>query len=235
MQRSSSVTRAGQGTHPAASRRLAVRGHPLFWIAALLTILCAGTTSADAAHRVDAYLSGIDSLQADFEQFTFNADRTQMLEARGTLYLQRPDRFRWEYANPMQQVIVADGKRVYLHDLDLQQVTHQSQAEALRGTPALLLADRDPVERQFKVREIESTDGRYWVELTPRDEDTEILRIELGFGNDLGQDRLDSIIMVDSFGQETRLNFSGSQRNLALAPDLFRIDPRAMDDFLRMD
>ncbi|NEV63366.1 outer membrane lipoprotein chaperone LolA [Thiorhodococcus minor] len=197
----------------------------------LVLVWTGGAFAMDAAEQVDDYLAGLDSLEASFQQYTFNADRTQMMEASGTLYLQRPGRFRWEYDKPNKQVILADGKRVYVHDLELKQVSHQSQKKALSGTPALLLASADPIEKHFRVRAIDSTDGRDWVELIPKAKDTDIVRIELGFG----ARTLDSLIMEDSFGQETRLNFSGARRNLKLEPSLFEIDPRAVDDFLKFD
>jgi outer membrane lipoprotein carrier protein len=198
----------------------------------LIGLIWVGSASAeDGSKRVNDYLSGLDSLRADFEQFTFNAERTQMLESRGTFYLERPGRFRWEYDSPNRQVIIADGKRVYLHDLELKQVSHQSQSKALAGTPALLLADGGPIEKHFEASSLPSTDGRDWVELIPKAPDTDVLRIELGFG----KDRLESLIMEDSFGQTTRLNFSSEQRNTRLSPDLFKIDQRAMDDFLSFD
>ncbi|WP_295400713.1 outer membrane lipoprotein chaperone LolA [uncultured Thiocystis sp.] len=201
------------------------------WLIAVILLALVGAASADGADRVNAYLSDLNSLQADFEQYTFNADHTQMLEARGTLYLQRPGRFRWEYATPTKQVIIADGKRVYLHDLDLKQVSHQNQDQALRGTPALLLANPGPIEQHFKARPIDSTDGRDWVELIPKDQDTDVVRIDIGFG----KDTLDSLIMQDSFGQETRLNFTGARRNTSLNAELFEIDQRNVDDFLQID
>lgn len=203
----------------------------LTWLTLFILVWTGSVAGTDGANRVDAYLSGLNSLQADFEQFTFNADHTQMMEAHGTLYLQRPGRFRWEYSSPTKQVIIADGKRVYLHDLDLKQVSHQSQDKALRGTPALLLANREPIEQHFEAKSIASTDGRDWVELIPKDQDTDVLRIEIGFG----KDTLDSLIMQDSFGQETRLNFTGAQRNTSLKSDLFKIDRRDVDDFLQID
>lgn len=201
---------------------------------AILALVCLAPTdpaAADGKQRLDDYLRGLSSLKASFKQITFNADRTQMMEANGTLYLQRPGRFRWEYEAPNRQVIVADGKRVYLHDLELAQVSHQSQAKALRGTPALLLADGGPIEQHFAARPIQSQDGRDWVELTPKASDTDVVRIELGFGGE----ELDSLIMEDSFGQMTRLNFSATQRNPRLDPGLFKVDQQAVDDFLSFD
>ncbi len=196
-----------------------------------LTLVGPAWGASDGRQRLDDYLKGLSSLKSSFTQVTFNADRTQMMEARGTFYLQRPGRFRWEYDTPNRQVIVADGKRVYLHDLDLEQVSHQSQSKALRGTPALLLADGGPIEKHFSAKPIESRDGRDWVELTPKAADTDVVKIELGFGGK----ELDSMIMEDSFGQMTRLNFSGTQRNPTLDPQLFKVDKGAMDDFLSFD
>lgn len=215
------------------SRSDSRRPRVLHWLILALITLCgsSGTFAAEGAQRVDVYLKGLNSLKADFEQFTFNAERTQMMQRRGTLYLQRPGRFRWEYEGPNKQIIIADSQRVYVHDVELKQVSHQSQAKALRGTPALLLSNAEPIEQHFEVRPIESSDGRDWVELIPKDPETDVVRIELGFG----KDTLDSLIMADSFGQETRLNFTGAQRNVSLKPDLFKIDQRAVDDFLPFD
>jgi outer membrane lipoprotein carrier protein len=192
--------------------------------------LCAAH-AADGKARLDAFLKGLTSLQADFEQTTFNADRTRMVQGRGTFYLQRPGRFRWEYETPNDQVIIADGARVYLHDRDLDQVSHQSQDKALRGTPALLLASNAPIERDFTTRPVDSTDGRDWLELTPKAKDSEVVKIELGFG----AAGLESLIMVDSFGQETRLNFARTKRNPVLDLGLFKIDEKAVGDFLSFE
>ncbi|MBK1646725.1 outer membrane lipoprotein carrier protein LolA [Thiocapsa imhoffii] len=218
-------------THALVARR----SSPLRVLVAILlfNVLCGTVTLAFAQseQRVNDYLDGLTSLRAQFEQFTFNAERTQMMESRGTLYLQRPGRFRWEYDAPNRQVIVADGNRVYLHDLELQQVSHQSQRRALSGTPALLLAGSGPIEEHFTASPIASTDGREWVELIPKETDTDVVRIELGFGSE----HLESLIMEDTFGQTTRLNFSEAERNTPLSPELFKIDQRAMDDFLAID
>lgn len=200
-------------------------------VAALLALIAAVSLAAGDADRVNAYLRGLTSLKANFTQVTFNADHTRMMESRGTFYLQRPGRFRWEYASPNRQIIVADGKRVYLHDLELDQVSHQSQAKALQGTPAQLLVDGGPIDAHFSAEPVDSTDGRNWVELTPKDKDTEMVRIDLGFSGK----ELESMIMVDSFGQETRLDFAGIQRNPTLDAGLFRVDEKAVQDFLSFD
>jgi outer membrane lipoprotein carrier protein len=215
---------AGRRTAPTPMQTLAAL------VALALSAACA-LAGPDGSRRVDDYLKGLTSLSSDFTQVTFSADHTRMSESSGTFYLQRPGRFRWEYAAPNRQIIVADGKRVYLYDLELEQVSHQSQAKALAGTPALLLTDGGPIDAHFAARPIESADGRDWVELTPKDRETDVVRIELGFTGK----RLDSMIMVDSFGQETRLDFSEIRRNPTLDPKLFKLDESAAQDFLSFD
>ncbi len=199
---------------------------------ASILMLGAGAAAAKSGARLlEEYLDGLTTLQAAFQQTTFNADRTQMLESEGELFLQRPGRFRWEYQSPFIQVIVADGKRVYVHDVELEQVYHRGQNEALRGTPALLLTGDEPIESLFRVAPIEGSGERDWLELRPLAEDTEIERIELGF--DGGQ--LDTLIMVDGFGQVTHLRFSAIRRNPPLDEALFRFDRSIGGDFLEFD
>ncbi len=216
--------------HPRTAARRGLSAPIAYVLTAILSLIWL-PAGAEGTQRLDAYLKGLTSLEADFAQFTFNADRTRMMEGRGTFYLQRPGRFRWQYETPGKQVIIADGKRVYLHDLELDQVSHQSEEKALRGTPALLLANNDPIDRHFTAKPIDSTDGREWVELTPKAADTDVIRIELGFG-DTG---IESMIMEDSFGQTTRLNFTEIKRNPSLDAALFEVDEKAGGDFLSFD
>jgi outer membrane lipoprotein carrier protein len=139
----------------------------------------------------------------------------------GTLYLSRPSRFRWAYDQPAGQLVVADGDRVWLYDPELEQVSHQSQAEALRGTPALLLSDTGPIEEQFEVSAEEPHQGLDWVLLQPRAENSEIVKILVGFAGD----QLADLEMLDHFGQLTRFRFRHVQRNPDLDPALFRYRP----------
>jgi outer membrane lipoprotein carrier protein len=187
--------------------------------------------AATGAERLEDYLRGLRTLSARFDQTTLSADGGRMAKSAGKLYLKRPGKFRWEYDGPVKQIIVADGKRVWLHDLELDQVSHQGQRKALSGTPAQLLAAEEPVDRHFKVFPWDGGDEREWVELQPRKADTQVVRIRIGFiGN-----RLDTLLMEDSFGQLTRISFSGAKRNPSLKDDLFRIDESTGGDFLQID
>ena len=201
----------------------------VFWV--FSSTIPYATAAAAGAERLEDYLQGLRTLSSRFEQTTLSADGGRMARSRGTMYLKRPGKFRWEYDSPVKQIIVADGKRVYLHDVELDQVSHQSQKKALRGTPAQLLAAEEPVDRHFRVSRWDGGDERDWVELQPKKGDTEVVRIRIGF---IGK-RLDTLLMEDSFGQLTRISFTGTKRNPALKDGLFRLDQSPGGDFLQID
>lgn len=209
------------------------RGKGLALSAALLGLALAAPAGVRAAgaERLQAYLAGLKTLSSEFEQRTLAGDGGRMVESKGTFYLKRPGRFRWEYRTPIEQVIVADGDRVWMHDIELDQVSHQGQDKALTGTPAQLLANEEPIERHFKVLPWDGGDEREWVELQPKAEDTQVVRIRIGFVGD----RLDTLLMEDSFGQLTRFIFTQTKRNPSLKDDLFRLKRPVGGDFLKID
>ncbi|MFP4063764.1 MAG: outer membrane lipoprotein chaperone LolA [Halochromatium sp.] len=199
--------------------------------ALILIALWAPMALADGIDELKAYLRGLNSLSADFRQITLGTDGGEMIESSGTFYLLRPNRFRWDYDSPNDQQIVADGSRIYVHDKDLNQVTHSSQKKILDGTPAQLLASEQPVEDYFELRNLDEGDDRTWVELIPKTEDTEVVKLRIAFVD--GQ--LDTLLMEDRFGQLTRFIFDDLERNPQLDYALFRFERPAGSDFLQVD
>ena len=197
----------------------------------VIAALTAPRALADGIAELENYLSGLNSLSADFRQITISADGGQMIESTGTFYLLRPNRFRWDYETPNEQEIVADGSRIYVHDKELEQVTHSSQKKILDGTPAQLLASDEPVEDYFTLSNLDEGDGRTWVELIPKTEDTEVVKLRIAFVD--GQ--LDTLLMEDRFGQLTRFIFTDLKRNPQLDYAMFRFERPAGSDFLQVN
>jgi outer membrane lipoprotein carrier protein len=211
------------------NRRSAHWTGPLFLLLALLSLNTAAR--ADGIAELKDYLSGLNALSADFRQITITADGGQTLESTGTFYLLRPNRFRWDYETPSDQQIIADGKRIYVHDKELEQVTHRSQKAVLDGTPAQLLASDQPVDEYFRLSNLDRGDGRTWVELIPKTADTEVAKLQIGFR----RGELDTLLMEDRFGQLTRFIFTGLKRNPKLQYSMFRFKRPARGDFLQID
>ncbi len=189
------------------------------FICLLVTGLAPGFSWAGAGtDKLNAFLDGLVTLQARFEQSVLNESHTEASRFQGVLTLKRPGRFRWDYHEPYEQLIVADGKRVWVYDSELEQVSHRSQEAALSGTPAQLLSDSQPIEANFEVIDIGERQEMAWVELIPRDTESQFVRILLAFRDT----ELRRMEMADKFGQVTRFQFYDTQRNIDLDDELFR-------------
>lgn len=167
--------------------------------------------------RVEEFLQGLEGLQAQFEQVLTNRNGEVTDEARGTLAIRRPDRFRWDYREPYQQTIVADGSRLWLYDSDLEQVTVRKLDETLSATPAMLLSGRGTLEDNFKVTQVEQEGGVEWVRMEPRRADTDFKWVRLGFEGPV----LRFMQLADKLSQTTQLKFSNVERNPPLDPARF--------------
>ena len=198
------------------------------WCLAAVLAVATGTATAGGKERLQTFLDGVQSLQARFDQSVFDTSQGQTRRLEGMFYLQRPGKFRWDYTEPKGQLVLADGKTVWLVEDDLRQAYQKRQSEALRGTPALLLTEQLKLEDHFEIADLGAGQDLEWVELIPRDPESQFTRVLLAFaGNELRRMEL-----ADKFGQVTRFGFSDIRRNPRLDPDLFvYVPPRGTQLF----
>jgi outer membrane lipoprotein carrier protein len=194
----------------------------------LLTMLLASAAQADSIARFKSFLTGTQSARADFEQQVFGREGKPMQQSRGSFVFSRPGRFRWTYAKPVDQVIVGDGERVWIHDRDLNQVTVRRLSKALGSTPAALLAGAADVEKAFELKEAGAANGLEWLEARPREPEAGFERIRMGFS----AAGLEAMELTDNFGQTTRLRFFNLQRNPRVDPEEFSFKPPPGADVL---
>lgn len=186
-----------------------------FLLAGLLAWSAAAV--ADGKAQLDAFLDGLQTLEAGFEQAVVDTENNSSGAFHGVFRLSRPGRFRWDYVEPYEQSIIADGRDLWIVDGDLKQITQQRQRSALKGTPALLLAEDVALESEFEVLEAGERGGMEWLELIPRDADSQFVRVLLAFRDDA----LQRMEMADKFGQVSRFRFYDMVRNPQLDGDLF--------------
>jgi outer membrane lipoprotein carrier protein len=194
----------------------------------LLTFLLASSAHADAVERFKAFVRSTQSARADFEQKVHGRDGKVTQESSGSFVFQRPGRFRWTYAKPVDQLIVGDGERVWIYDRDLNQVTVRRLSRALGSTPAALLAGASEVEAAFELRDAGPRDGLEWLEATPKEREAGFERVRMAFG----AAGLEAMELVDHFGHTTVLRFSRLQRNPKVDPAEFRFEPPKGADVL---
>lgn len=187
---------------------------------AALPLLASAATDQAGQQRVEKFLQGLEGLQAQFTQTLTDRAGKVTDESTGTLAIKRPNRFRWDYRQPHEQTIVADGKRVWLYDADLEQVTVRALDNTLSATPAMLLSGEGKLDDNFIATQNSQEQGVQWVRLEPKRNDTDFKWVRLGFA---GAD-LKFMQLADKLGQTTTLTFSGFERNPPLDPARFVFD-----------
>jgi outer membrane lipoprotein carrier protein len=196
-------------------------------LTALLGAALASPAWADAVASLRQFVQEVKSGRAAFTQTVSAPDGARKRSTDGRFEFVRPNRFRFDYAPPMAQHIVADGQKVWLHDPDLDQVTVRAMGDALGATPAALLAGGS-LDKDFTLKALPDREGLQWAEAIPKASDSPFQAVRVGFkGKDLA-----AIEIVDSFGQVSVLSMRQFEANVNLAPERFRFTPPPGADVL---
>lgn len=197
-------------------------------VSALVLPFGAQAAQSSAVQEMRAFLNRVHSLKADFTQVVLDANLQTVKQSSGTLAIKRPNRFRWDYAAPNQEIIDADGTRVWMYDVELQQVTVKPLTGTLAASPAVLLAGSNDVQQNFTVRDLGSENGLEWVGIIPKVSDTDFDNVRLGFRGDM----IEVMELKDALGNLTRITFSHVQVNPSLPDSLFQFTPPAGADVI---
>jgi len=186
-----------------------------------VSLLGATPVLAASPSSVQRYFQSLQSLRAEFIQQVYD-DRSRLMQASsGQMLMQKPGKFRWNYRTPSEQIIVADGERLWSYDIDLAQVTVRKLDKALGSTPLALLSGAAPIDEAFTVGAVKSQNGLDWYDLTPKQPQPEFRLLRVAFKGDV----LVSLELEDSLGQRTRLDFQKLERNPTLDPALLKFTP----------
>jgi outer membrane lipoprotein carrier protein len=195
-------------------------------------LLSCGMAHATAAQDVEKYLAGLATWSADFSQTIDDGHGKVLRSAAGKLYLQRPGKFRWDYAQPSEQLVLADGKQIWFYDKDLGQANVRDMDSTLASTPASLLSGGGSVSSQFDIKALPASGGLQWFQLVPKHAETDFQLVRIGFDK---EGELASMFLADKLNQITQLTFTHPSRNPKLAPDLFSFTPPPGVDVIGRD
>ncbi|MGQ3888935.1 outer membrane lipoprotein chaperone LolA [Legionella sp. CNM-1927-20] len=188
-------------------------------ILALITFLT-NVWAQTPAEEVQTKLNAIRSMSAGFDQIV-TAGKREVSQSSGKMALVRPGRFRWETKSPLEQLVVADSKRLWVYDVDLEQVTVKKQEPGLGGTPGLFLSGYDnSVTRDFDVTTKDKKGIRTYI-LKAKSPKENFQTVQLTFNGDA----LSVIEFFDQLGQHTIVKLKNVQTNPPLANKLFQFKP----------
>lgn len=178
--------------------------------------------------RLDHFLDGLETYSAAFQQQLFNESGEELEKSLGVFYLRRPGMFHWAYYQPYSQMIISNGITLWIYEEDLEQVIIRNMGESLGESPAAILGGNVKIADHYLVIDMGATEGIDWMELTPRDVDSQYNSIRLGFeGN-----HLKKMLLFDNLGQENLITFLDTKRNTKLNIELFDFTPPADVDII---
>ena len=190
----------------------------LLWLVAAMAQADEHGGGRDALTRFSANLN---ALQASFDQVVLNQEGVVETQGKGRVWLLRPNQFRWSYEGDFPEVIVADGRSVWMHDVVMEQVTVKPQSGMAQDSPLSVLMDISSLDQQFAVRELGKHDGLDLLELVSQSSESAFERVMLGLEEDL----IALMVMEDAFGLRTELRFDEVLRNPDLSEEMFQFSP----------
>ena len=196
-----------------------------------IAALCCAALDAHAAatDKLKSFIAATHSAQANFTQEVQDRNGKRIQSASGTMQFVRPGKFRWVYQKPYEQLIVGDGRKFWMYDVDLNQVTVKKLDAALGSSPAALLSGSNEIERGFALKNIDARDGLEWLQATPRSAETTFEKILMAFN---AKSELVVMELHDAFGHHTVLRFTGLKNNPSLSQQLFKFVPPKGADVL---
>lgn len=169
-------------------------------------------TAADktAVAKVEKYLTGLTTIQADFVQIAPDGGM-----ASGTFYLSRPGKMRWQYDPPTPILMVADGKFLVFYDYELDQTSYIPLQETLAG---FLARDVIAFGKDVVITDINRGPGSLRLSMVQQEKPKDgILTLE--FATEPLQ--LRNMKVVDAIGQETTVSLNNARYGIPLGKELF--------------
>jgi outer membrane lipoprotein carrier protein len=186
---------------------------------------------AAALEQFKTFVSSTQAARGEFTQQLVKVESGASKvsnKSTGTFTFARPGKFIWTYQKPYEQLLQADGDKLYIYDKDLNQVTIKKLGDALGSSPAAILFGSNDLEKNFTLKEAGSKNGLEWLEATPKAKDTTFDHIGIGLRNGVPE----AMELRDSFGQVSLLTFTKFEKNPPMPANQFKfVVPKGADVF----
>jgi outer membrane lipoprotein carrier protein len=189
---------------------------------------------ASALEQFKSFVASTKSAKGEFTQRLVKQDEKNKGVAKisnastGTFMFARPGKFIWTYQKPYEQLLQADGEKLYIYDKDLNQVTIKKLGNALGSSPAAILFGSNDLEKNFTLKDVGTKDGLEWLQATPKTKDTNFDQIGIGLKDGVPH----AMELRDSFGQVSLLSFDKFEKNPPMSAEQFKfVVPKGADVF----
>lgn len=200
---------------------------------ASIAVVAPNTSSADepaALTRLRESYDKTEDLAAKFSQVARMAASGMDQRSTGSVVFKKGGKMRWTYDGDDPQILVSDGKTLWIHQVRDKTVLKQ---EINRLQPASklaldLLSGFNEVESGFAISEC----GASCLVLTPREASTELSRVTVEV---MDEDQIvKTVTTEDALGNQTLIEFSGIERNAGVKEEFFNFSPPVGSQILDM-
>nr|WP_329604940.1 outer membrane lipoprotein chaperone LolA [Undibacterium rivi] len=198
------------------------------------TTLLPAIAMASAVDQFKSFVSNTKSAKGEFVQ-----QQIKMVDGNpkvsktfsGAFVFARPGKFIWTYQKPYEQVLQADGEKLFIFDKDLNQVTIKELGNALGSSPAAILfgsAGAADLDKNFVLKDVSSKQGMEWLEATAKAKGSQFDHIGIGMKDGVPY----ALELRDQFGQVSLVTLKSMEKNPALKADQFKfVVPAGADVF----
>ena len=168
--------------------------------------------------RLRQFQQQVQRLQGNFTQQVVEGGGLVDEELRGgEFWIERPNKIRWHYRDPYEQLIVADGVNVWMFDPELEQVIVRELIEGGDDVAGLLLGGGEDLNKRFTV----TTLGSDQYQLIPINPESPVAQVVLFFNGEL----MVGLDMTDKLGVVSKFKFIDLQVNPPIDPAQFTFTP----------
>ena len=196
--------------------------------AGLLSVFALAHAQTPAQTHLYQYINQLQSMQANFTQTLSDPNSELNTESNGKMWVQKPHDFKWQTLSPSQQLMVSNGRKLWIYDKELMQVTVQDVPKDMAQAPYLVLLTGDPstLDQLFEVSE---PHPNHFILKPKGDTGALIDSIDMNFGNH----HLQKLAINTVTGQTTEIAFSQASFN-PIPASVFDFTPPQDADVLEM-
>lgn len=191
-------------------------------IAFFLPALSFAEDAAAIISKLQSKYESINSIKADFTQEVTSKGMPAM-KSEGKVWLKKPGKMRWEYKKPSKDLIVSDGRSIWLFQPDLNQVIERPASGAASEMATDFLSGIGSLEKEFVVKLSPLEAVNHVLILTPKQEQPGLKKLILEVGKE--SSIVEKTVITDHFGNQTAVTFKDIKLNESIKDSLFKYTP----------
>jgi len=194
----------------------------------IFMLVCFSAIAEDkkSQQQLEEFLASTNTLSAHFQQKLVDEYGMLLQQSTGTLNMQRPGKFRWDYILPYPQSIISNGKKLWMYDSELEQANVRPYDQMLSSSPVNLLDKNQKLDEEFIVYSLPFEKDQHWIKLLPKNKESDFKEMLIGMHNG----KIKTMHFLDNFNQRTEIDFEKMTTNVNFTAKQFEFSaPQGTD------